>query len=146
MSKIAGFARADHQINASSANRFKMLEGVALNAAAATRTLTLSPEGQYVKALILVDLSWTAAADVSITPSASLGDSTVTAPMTVAVTAGDGTITIVDRVDIKAVSADDQFLVEYDIRGMNTLSLVFAGTSGGASDTIDVYATLVAGE
>lgn len=117
----------------------ELLDGVALNAAAASRTLTLDLKKQYSKLLVVVNLTRSAATDLSVTPSLSL-DGVVYAQF---VLNSAGTLT--NYAPVKAVSGNDVIPFEFDVRGLESIKMVFAGTSGGGSDLIDVYVTGIAG-
>ena len=127
--------------NESSINPINVLEGVALNAAAATRTAEINCEG-YSVLRFFVFFTHSAASDVSVTPTATL-DGTNYAPLqSRSIVAGAATLS--DLVDTKTVTGDDQFWVDYDVRGLTTIKLAMSGTSAGASDLVTCQGCLIA--
>lgn len=123
-----------------------LVDDVALNAAAATRTASVLLEGSkagYDIAIMHIDLTHTAATDVqmscTITPSAadSAGVLQQCAVSAGACTSSDASWT-------KAVSGDKVFLWRVDISGFpGTLACVLSGTSAGANDKVTVKGWLV---
>lgn len=122
----------------------KVLDAVALNASAATRTFALDVQSMS-KLLVWVDFTYAAATTVVLTPSASPNGGTLYGRVTsTAVAAGAGTVSLyTDTYTTGAASAI--FLVEYDVRGMDYFKVVFSGASAGASDLVTVYCTGVCG-
>ena len=117
----------------------ELLNAVAANAAAASRTFEIDVTG-WVKATIQVDYIYTAGTAVTMTCTGSLNQGLSYASLTsTAITAGTGTVTAyVDSFAVAAASAN--FLLEYDVRTYDKLKCVAAVTGGGAADTITVYA------
>jgi hypothetical protein len=137
----------------SSTNDFNLLEGVALNATAALRTITVpiaqakaaTGEG-YEKLVVVVDFTYNAATTVVLTPTCSIdGGSTYASETSTAITAGAGSVSIyADTYTTGAASA--VFRVVYDVAGCTHYKIVFSGASAGASDLVDVQAALTVGE
>ena len=122
-----------------SAANCKLLNAVASNAAAASRTFTIDTAG-WAKTVLQVNYVYNAGTAVTMTCTASLDGGTTYASITsTSISAGAGTVTAyVDTFAISAASAN--FLLEYDTRVYDHLKCVAAVTGGGASDTITVYA------
>lgn len=119
----------------------KLLDGVALNAgSAADRTVTVNLPPNGAKVCLLVELTRTAATTVDIAVQVSM-DGTTYVPLQSGAISG-GTRTLSDFTDSKTVSGNDEFGVEYDLRGWRHANFVFSGTSAGGSDTVDVYGTV----
>lgn len=122
----------------SSTGSVNLLSGVALNASAGTRTITLLTGG-WKKVSIFVQFTYNAATDVRLTCSASGDAGTNYGPIQTSSIAS-GTATLSDLVDVKAVTASKKFVVEYDVTTYDRLQCVFSGTSAGGSDLITVQA------
>lgn len=129
-----------------------LLDGVALNATAATRTITLlTADGVqadnapgYTKLRVQVDYTWTAASTVTLTPTCSQDGTNYAAPTTRS--CSSGTCTLYPQVDSRPVTASENFTVEYDIRGCRSFKVLFGGASAGASDLVTVMATAIVGQ
>lgn len=123
-----------------------ILDGVALNASAANRTFTVvlgNDDARWSKLLLKIVLDRTAATTLDIAPTFSFDCSVYGAVQTGAVSSG--TRTLSNLADTKAVSGDVTPIIEYDVRGYRCARFVLSGTSAGASDLVDVYATAVVG-
>jgi len=129
---------AVHLTDSDSSNEFNMLEDVALNAAAATRTLTLTVPSAAHKLRLAVFLTRTAATNVRITPTGSFDGTNYAEWTSRSTLAGVGTLT--DFYDLHAVSGDKDFATEYDVTGLKKVKLVFSGASAGAADLVNVQA------
>jgi len=117
----------------------RLLVAVPSNAAAALRTFTINT-GTFVKATIQIDYVWAAGTAVTVACSGSLNQGATYARITsTAVAAGTGTVT--PYTDSRAVTASENFLLEYDVRTYDRLQCVVAVTGGAAGDTITVYAS-----
>jgi hypothetical protein len=136
-----------------STNIYNLLEGVALNASAALRTITV-PIAQvkaaggdgFDKLVVAVEFTWAAASTVVLTPTLSIdGGSTYVADTNTVFTAGAGAIAA--RVDTYTTGgASATFRSTFDVPGCTHYKIVFSGASGGATDLIDVQAVLVGGD
>jgi hypothetical protein len=116
----------------------KLLDGVALNAVAASRTFTLATVG-FGKVTVQANLTRTAATDLRLTCTASLDEGASYGSVTsTSIAAGTGTVSA--YVDVFAVSGSANVLLEYDVRTYDKLRCVVSGTSGGANDLITIYA------
>ncbi len=123
--------------NGSSANKANILEGVALNAATALRTITLNTEGlSRIKVLVFA----TRAAYDSITAAFSCSrDGDNYAPITSrAISAGDSKVSVM--VDTITTSVSVNYLLEYDVVGCHSVQVLFGGASAGSSDLANVQA------
>jgi len=141
----AGFTTTRSYRNSASANTFNILEGVALNATEATRTVTVELAGRYSHARVGVSFTWAAASTVVLTPYCSQDNGTSYLPVTArSVTAGAGAISpLVDTYTTSGASAD--FSIEYGVSGCTHFRIVFSGASGGASDLIGVQLSATVG-
>ena len=124
----------------------QLLTGVALNAAEASRTITLAV-GYYKAAgvVCVVDYTYSAATDVQVAFTGQLAGALEAYGSRQSKAISSGTGTLSDYTEVKAVSADAVFILEYGVRAYRNVKLVFSGTSAGAGDTVDVACTLVAG-
>lgn len=130
-------------------DRGAVLSGVALNAAAATRTATiLRLDKRYSRIILTIDYTYSAATTVTVTPSASpnttSGGTTYGRKTSTAIASGAGTVSLyADTYTTSAASAT--FELEYDCSGRDAMKFVFGGAGAGAGDLITVYAVAVAG-
>lgn len=123
---------------------FKALDGVALNASEVNRTLTLELDWSYAKVRVIAKLSRTAATDFQAAAEGTI-DGTAYAPV-MSRSISSGTSTLSDLTDQKTgITGDADLHLEYDVAGLRKLKIVFSGTSGGGSDTVDAYAVAVVG-
>jgi hypothetical protein len=123
--------------------QFKVLDGAALNAAAASRTFTLDVSGMSVVS-IQIDLTRTAATDLQLTCLASLnGGVSYGEISSTSVSGGTGTMTAYH--DVFPLSANHNLIFDYYVGTKDNLKCTVSGTSGGANDTIDVYAVSAVG-
>lgn len=129
--------------NTASTNEYNLLEGVALNAAAASRTITLTLKKKWSKTRVSVFFTRTAATTVTALMSCSI-DGTNYAPVQ-ARRIASGVATLNDLVDTKNVSGNDIFMAEYDVRGCQKAQVLFGGAGAGGSDTVNVQAVSVVG-
>lgn len=116
---------------------FEVLDDVALNAAAGTRTYTALLKKAYTKLTVLVFYTWATGTTVTITPSVSI-DGTRFAPMQTRACAA-GVCTLNPWVDTKNVTASIDFTAEFDVSGAEQFELVFGGAGVGGSDLVDVH-------
>jgi hypothetical protein len=122
----------------------KVLSAVALNASAGSRTFTL-PVSRYAKTVVQVDLTRTAATDLQLTCTGSLnGGATYGEIASTSISAGVGTMSAYR--DVFALTTSRNILFEYDTRNYDSFRCVVSGTSGGAADTINVYASSAVGQ
>ena len=128
---------------AGGAVNFNVLDGVALNAAAATRTYEVDLDGDFSSLVVGVYLDRTAATDLVATPSWSNDGGTNYIPFQTQ-SISSGTVTHSTRTDTTGtISADANLSIELPVQGIHKVRIVFSGTSGGASDLIYVTATAV---
>lgn len=125
----------------SSTNNIKLLDGVALNASAATRTITveLGPDGDYRSLVVQVDFTHNAATTLVLTPTCSInGGASYASVLTGSVSSG--TEDVDAHVVSMGVAGSVNNKYEFNVVGCDAFKIVFSGASGGASDLIDVYA------
>ena len=119
------------------------LTGVALNAAAATRTITVTPAQQWGRVLLTVNYTYSAATTVTITPTCT-DNTALTKGSVVAGTLSAGVITDVALSrswTTGAASANFQW--SFDVAGQASCAFVLSGASAGAGDLVTVSASLV---
>lgn len=115
-----------------------LLDDVALNATAATRTITLNTFG-LSKVCVLVFYTYAAATTLVATPSVSADGTNYASVTSRNITAGSSTVSVfADTYTTGAADAD--LALEFDVTGKVSLKVVFSGASAGASDLIDVQA------
>jgi len=118
-----------------------LLSAVALNAAAATRTATVSldsPNDGYDLLILHIDHSNNAATDVQMSCEIQ-PDATSTDAVMQDCTVATGVCTSTDASWSNAVSGDEVFIWRVDISGYpGQVECTFSGTSAGASDLITV--------
>lgn len=125
--------------------RNHILEGVALNAAPGTRTTTLTLEKKWSKVVVLIDYTFGACDNLTVTPTISMDDAVTFGEKTTR-TCTSGACVVNTWVDTKDVSAASFITtVEYDVRGLSNLSLLFGGATCNGSDLIDVQAMATSG-
>lgn len=147
-------AQAVRVLNMASTNDYNVLEAVALNASAATRTITtqVGTLGQggngdgFAKLLVVIDYTYSAATTVTVLPSCSQdGGSTYGQETSTAIASGAGTVSAYS--DTYTTGAASKILrLGYDVSGCTHYKLVFGGASADASDLVDVQLTLFVGE
>ncbi len=119
--------------------RFLVLDGVAADAAEASRTITLPTHGMS-RLVLQVEFTRSAGTAVTLTPSYSLDDGANYCRMT-STTISLGTGTLSQYTDSRTTSSTESFGVTYDVAGMDYFKVVFAVTSGGSSDLLTVLAS-----
>ena len=129
----------------SAPNNYNLIDGVALNASAANRTMTATLWRNWSKALVFYDLDRTDATDLTATFLCSPGGGNFYARKSVSISSGEGTLSTFSYTT-GTISADTSGYIEADVRGCQAIRMVWAGTSGGANDILNVQVTVVAGE
>lgn len=139
---------------ADTVNRFKhttaagsvnLLDGIACNAAAAARTITLPLGSTMARAEVFVYFTYAAATSVSFTPTCSMDSGTTYANYT-SRSCSSGTCTVSEMVDSNSTGgADFDVKLVYDTAACDNFKLVIACTGGGASDTFIVQAASLSG-
>lgn len=143
MAAVADELRQSDFRNGASTNARNILEGVALNATAADRTITVPTEG-FSKLRVLVFYTYSAATTVTAQVTCSYDGTTYARVTSRAVSSGTATLSLVaDEYTTSAADAD--FMIEYDVRGCKTVKVLFGGASAGAGDLVDVQAIATAG-
>lgn len=140
-------------VRLSSGGSAVLLDGVAMNASAANRTVTVnlgSGDASWSKLVFSIDYTDNACTKVEASPSCDLGDGTFTSLVSRNVSAGAAIVSpLVDVLcDDSGTACDDfTYLLEYDARGCERFRLILSdgGSSCGASDLVTVYATAVVG-
>lgn len=130
------------------------LNGVALNAAAATRTVTVETSrfqqgrgdvAAYAKLRLGIALTQSACTTVTSAMTCSYdGGTTYYTRQTRA--CSSGTCSTYDMTDSNAVSGAETFELEYDIRGCTNVKVLLGGASCGGSDTVITQTVLIVGE
>lgn len=130
--------------NASSTNKFNMLEGVALNALEATRTVTLTTGRRWPTLKINVFFTHSAASDVTMVMKCSFDGTNYAVVQSGSIAAGVRTLS--DLTDTKVTGgANQSFQTSVGAKGCESVQLVFDGTSAGAGDLVDVQVVGVSG-
>jgi len=120
------------------------LSSVALNGAAATRTLTLYPNAYWSDLKLGIAYTYNAASAVTVTFSCSFDGTTFYVQTSRSISAGTSTVS--DFVDSNAVSGNESFLLEFDIVGCKGVKFVVAGTgSPNANDIVSTQCVVTSG-
>lgn len=129
-----------------------MLEAVALNASAGTRTLTLplstnfsrGTDGPtYAKVKLVINYTYSAATTVVVTYTSSIdGGTTYGSETSTAIAAGAGTVSVYTDTYTTG-SANAIIKLSYDVAGCTHAKFVFSGASAGAGDLINVQAVAI---
>jgi hypothetical protein len=127
-----------------SSNSCKVLSAVALNATAATRTVTL-PVAGYSRLTMQIELTRVAATDVQVTCTGSINGGGTYALVTSGTTSS-GTGTLSAYHDVFATTTSQNFMTQYDVRGLDKIACVLSGTAAGGTDLVDVYALASVGQ
>ena len=128
------------------------LDGVALNAAAATRTVTatLTENSEatgrpvYSKLLLVVDFTYAAATTVTAQFSCSV-DGTNYGRRTSTSTASGASTIYAETGTYTTGAASILLTLEYDVRGCKMVQVLLGGAGAGASDLVDATWVAVAG-
>lgn len=121
-----------------------ILDDIALNdATTADRTVVFTLDKMFSKLIVVTDYTNSTATTVDVDVTVSVNGSPDAVLQSGAISSG--TRTLSDFTDTKAVSGDKVFTSEYDVRGLDSITLVWSGTSAGGSDTIAVYAVAITG-
>ena len=128
------------------------LSAVALNAAAATRTMTATlthdstATGRPVYSKLLATVAYTYSAATTVTAQFSCSlDGTTYGRRTSTSTAAGATTISAETGTYTTNAADATLNLEYDVRGCKAVQVLFGGADAGASDLITVTWTAVAG-
>lgn len=130
--------------NTASTNDFNLLEQVALNAAAGTRTVTLTTGRRWPTLRVSVFFTHSAATTVTMVTSCSM-DGTNYATVQAGALSG-GTRTLTDLTDSKPVSGNTNFHFSVGVKTCEKVQLLFGGASAGANDKVNVQVSGVAGQ
>jgi hypothetical protein len=158
MTAMSATAQADERTDvlffrrAASTNKHNLLEAVALNGAAATRTITLTlgdsnPGSAKGWSKLRVSVFYTYSAATTVTAQLSCSQDGTNYAILQTRNCSAGTCTLSDATDSKATgNADRQPMMEFDIRGCQKAKVVFGGAGAGAGDLVNVQAVAIAGE
>jgi len=121
-----------------------LLNGVALNANAGSRTITVTPNQQYVRLILTVNFTYGAASTVTVTPKCTDNALTTAGSITSAsVSSGTSTDTVYTR-SFATGSASANFQWSFSVLGAYQCTYLLGGASAGSSDTVVVTGTLAA--
>jgi hypothetical protein len=127
-----------------SAGSYNLLDGVALNAAAASRTITLTLNWSFSGVIISYQATRDAYTDVTVTCTESLTYPVILAsPVTR--NCSSGTCERAPIIDVETSSVSHNQTLRYSTEGVFQIVCVFSGTSAGASDLITVQANAFVG-
>lgn len=141
---FAAKAPTTNTVRLQASGSFKLLDGVALNAAAATRTIEVTTGRNFAKLVLFTDFNRSAATTVTIEPYCSPDGTLYFRLQSRAVASGTGTLS--DYTDSNAVSGNEDFYTEYDARSCEKMKFIYAGASADGSDLVTVYGTGVVGD
>lgn len=128
-----------------SGTSFNLLAAVALNAAdAATRTITLSLGKDFGKALVHVFYTFGAGTAVTAILTCSSDGTNYARRTSRSTAAGVSTISPLSE-SYPTGSASSNFTIEYDVRGCESVKVLFGGTGVNGSDLVNVQATALTG-
>lgn len=129
------------------------LDGVALNAAAASRTATINTRRLWGKLVFTLDYTYSAATAVTVTMTCDIGGGAygsltarTTGTTTMYTRAVTDTVCDNDGATDAPACASATLNLEYDVRACDNVKLLVGSTAGGASDLIDGYVSLVVGQ
>lgn len=129
--------------NGASTTAQNILEGVALNATAATRTVTLDTDG-FAGLRVLVFYTYSAATTVTAQATCTYDGTNYVRITSRATSAGAGTLSLfADTYTTGAADAD--FSIEYGVAGCKRVKVLFGGASADGSDLVDVQAVAYVG-
>lgn len=130
------------------------LSGVALNAAAATRTLTLTlytgtkAQPEFAKVRLGIFYTYSAATTVTVLFSCSMDGTNYAQVMARNVSGTTATLSkLTDSWTTGGASATDPGLgPEFDVRGCLKAKFLFGGAGAGSGDLVTVDAAMIAGD
>lgn len=123
----------------------EMLSGVALNAAAGTRTMTVTTARSWAKLRLRVAYTYSAATSVTLTPTCSYDGTNFTAPVTRS--CSSGSCEVAPHTDVETGTASFDLMFDYDVRGCQKFKVVFSGGgSPGAGDLVTTQAVAIVGD
>lgn len=129
-----------------------MLSGVALNATASTRTVTINlgdlPAGRDGEGWgkLRFGIQHTNSAATTVTAQFTCSYDGTTYYRRTTRSCASGTCSVYEQTDSNAVSGDQDFELEYDIRGCAKIQILLGGASAGASDLVTTEAVVIVGE
>lgn len=119
-----------------------ILDGIALNATASARTVVVPLYKKFNKVLVTTELTQDSATTLDIAVTMTQNGSGEASIQAGSISSGTRTLsTFVDQRPNVSESIDIE--TEYGVAGYDSITFVWSGTSGGASDLIDVYITAV---
>lgn len=120
------------------AGSVNILSGVALNAAEANRTIVLNTNG-WAKLRVAVFFTYSSSSQLTAIFRCSFDGTNYARIQSRKIS--DGASTLSSFTDVKATSSTNQdFIIEYSVKGCVRSKIVFAGTPAGAGDLITVQA------
>jgi hypothetical protein len=121
------------------------LSGIALNASSATRTTTLTLNGQFASVVYQIDYTYSAATTVTMTCTNSLNGGSTYGGITIT-DLNAGTITKASAaLTYTTGSASAVLVVELGAHGVDHQKCVFGGASAGSGDLVTVTPVGVVG-
>lgn len=130
--------------NSASTNKYNMLEGVALNAAAGTRTITLATSRRWPTLKVNVFYTYSAAGTVTMVTSCSIDGTNYATVQSGSIAAGVRTLS--DLTDTKTTgAASHNFQVQVGVKGCESVQLLLGGAGAGAGDLVDVQVAAITG-
>jgi hypothetical protein len=139
--------------NGASSSKFNILEGVALNVTAASRTITLdlcnlealnTKRACYTKLTVHVFYTYSAATTLTGQFTCSVDGTNYTRKVTKS--CSSGTCTVYNKSDSYTTSgASINQAWEYDVRGCAKVKVLFGGASADGSDLVNVQAVAIKG-
>ncbi len=129
------------------------LDGVALNATAALRTITVNlthngtatGNAAYSKILLGVAHTFSTATTITVLWTCSLDGTNYMTKTSRAIAAGAGTVSLfLDTYPTGSASTSPLF--ELDVRGCKAVKMLLGGASAGVGDLVDAYVTAIVGK
>jgi hypothetical protein len=147
---VSGATKAQAFRGTTAAAPHNLLNQIALNVTAASRTITLSlgnmPAGRpgdgFNKLRVFVFYTYSAATTVTALFSCSLDGTNYGSLLSRSIVSGASTVSVVtDTYTTGGANADLQY--EYDVRGCASVQIVFGGASADGSDLVNVQAVAI---
>ena len=128
----------------------KVLNAVAATASSGSRTFTVSTGG-FSKTVFQLDYTYSAATDQRLACYGSLnGGASYARIMSTGIVSGSGTLmpyTDICNIGVnQCLTGSGNILIEYDSRNYDKMQCVWSATSGGAGDTVNIYAAAAVGQ
>lgn len=117
----------------------KLLDAVAGNASAATRTITIPIQAGWTDLVLQVDTTRTAHEAIVVTASCSINHGVSYGNINSIESAGNGAYDVYSATWTKAATASTSETFNFGIYGCDHMKLVVALTTGGAADFMTAY-------